>query len=156
MQMNSNDKNYTKMIDKYVTGKILVTRSSMPEYEEYCEEIRDIWDTHWLTNMGPKHKKLQEDLKKYLDVEPLDFDKDSAINGGMMVTSAKPNPRREEMFADLDGMSMSGLQKKYFPSTFKLKNRIKRKIRPIMYNMGILKIYKKSMRKRQSTKGSKR
>ena len=35
MQMNSNDKNYTKMIDKYVTGKILVTRSSMPEYEEY-------------------------------------------------------------------------------------------------------------------------
>jgi dTDP-4-amino-4,6-dideoxygalactose transaminase len=73
MQMNSNDKNYTKMIDKYVTGKILVTRSSMPEYEEYCEEIRDIWDTHWLTNMGPKHKKLQEDLKNYLDVEQLDL-----------------------------------------------------------------------------------
>ena len=156
MQMNSNDKNYTKMIDKYVTGKILVTRSSMPEYEEYCEEIRDIWDTHWLTNMGPKHKKLQEDLKKYLDVEPLDFDKDSAINGGMMVTSAKPNPRREEMYADLDNMSMGALQRKYFPATFKLKNRIKRKIRPVMYNMGLLKIYKKSMRKRQSTKGSKR
>ena len=37
--------------------KILVTRSSMPELDEYVEEIRDIWDTHWLTNMGDKHKK---------------------------------------------------------------------------------------------------
>ena len=71
--MNSNDKNYTNMVDKYVTGKILVTRSSMPEYEEYCEEIRDIWDTRWLTNMGPKHKKLQEELKNYLGVEKLDL-----------------------------------------------------------------------------------
>jgi hypothetical protein len=96
-----------------------------------------------------------EEIKKYLDIEPLDYDKDSAINGGMMVTSAKPNPRREEMFGDLDNMSMGALQRKYFPSTFKLKNRIKRKIRPVMYNMGILKIYKKSMRKRQSTKGAK-
>ena len=23
----------------------------MPEYEEYIEEIKDIWDSHWLTNM---------------------------------------------------------------------------------------------------------
>ncbi len=73
MQMNSKDNNYNKMIDKFVTGKILVTRSSMPSYEEYCEEIRDIWDTRWLTNMGPKHKKLQEDLKNYLGVEKIDL-----------------------------------------------------------------------------------
>lgn len=73
MQMNSNDKNYTGMIDKFVTGKILVTRSSMPAYEEYCEEIKDIWDTRWLTNMGPKHKKFQEELKSYLGVEMIDL-----------------------------------------------------------------------------------
>ena len=71
--MNSNDNNYTKMIDEYVTGKILVTRSSMPSFEEYCDEIRDIWDTRWLTNMGPKHKKLQEELKSYLGVEKIDL-----------------------------------------------------------------------------------
>ena len=47
---------------------INVTRSSMPNFEEYCEEIKDIWDSHWLTNMGPKHKKLQEELEKYLNV----------------------------------------------------------------------------------------
>lgn len=32
--------------------KILVTRSSMPSFEEYCEEIRPLWETHWLTNRG--------------------------------------------------------------------------------------------------------
>lgn len=46
--------------------KILVTRSSMPELDEYIEEIRDIWDTHWLTNMGVKHQKFQEMLEEYL------------------------------------------------------------------------------------------
>ncbi len=49
-------------------SNILVTRSSMPSYEEYCEEIKDIWDSHWLTNMGVKHKELQKSLEKYLGV----------------------------------------------------------------------------------------
>lgn len=38
--------------------KILVTRSAMPPMEEYIEEIKKLWETHWLTNMGVKHKKL--------------------------------------------------------------------------------------------------
>lgn len=42
--------------------KILVTRSSMPPFEEYADEIKDMWDTHWLTNMGVKHKQLEKDL----------------------------------------------------------------------------------------------
>ena len=25
-------------------SNILVTRSSMPSYEEYCEEIKDLWN----------------------------------------------------------------------------------------------------------------
>ena len=54
-------------------NNILVTRSSMPSLEEYVEEIKDMWDTHWLTNMGPKHKKLQEELIEYLDVENIDL-----------------------------------------------------------------------------------
>ncbi len=48
--------------------KILVTRSSMPNLDEYVEEIRSIWDSHWLTNMGVKHKQLQSDLEAYLGV----------------------------------------------------------------------------------------
>lgn len=49
-------------------NKILVTRSSMPDYEEYCDEIKELWDSHWLTNMGTKHKQLQAELEKMLDV----------------------------------------------------------------------------------------
>ncbi len=49
--------------------KILVTRSSMPEFDEYVEEIKDIWDSHWLTNMGSKHNKLERQLEDYLKVE---------------------------------------------------------------------------------------
>ena len=52
---------------------ILVTRSSMPEMEEYVDEIKDIWETHWLTNMGVKHKRLQMELMSYLGVEQLDL-----------------------------------------------------------------------------------
>lgn len=51
--------------------KILVTRSSMPPYEEYTEAIRDIWDTHWLTNMGKYHNELEKQLKEYLGVNGL-------------------------------------------------------------------------------------
>ncbi|MGG3560513.1 DegT/DnrJ/EryC1/StrS family aminotransferase [Neobacillus rhizosphaerae] len=49
--------------------KILVTRSSMPSFEEYVMEIKDIWDSGWLTNMGVKHKELEKNLSKYLGVE---------------------------------------------------------------------------------------
>ncbi len=49
-------------------NKILVTRSSMPSFDEYCEEIKELWDSHWLTNMGVKHKELQATLEAYLDV----------------------------------------------------------------------------------------
>ncbi|MGO5168396.1 DegT/DnrJ/EryC1/StrS family aminotransferase [Bacillota bacterium LCP21S3_G6] len=53
--------------------KILVTRSSIASLDEYVDEIRDIWDTHWMTNMGVKHKELQEKLKKYLGVDQIDL-----------------------------------------------------------------------------------
>lgn len=49
--------------------KILVTKSSMPTYEEYCEEIKELWESHWLTNMGIKHKKFQKELEDFLGIE---------------------------------------------------------------------------------------
>ena len=42
--------------------KILVTQSSMPPMDEYVDEIRNIWETHWLTNMGERHQQLQSEL----------------------------------------------------------------------------------------------
>ena len=52
---------------------ILVTRSSMPTLDEYIDEIKDIWDSHWLTNMGEKHQKLQNALKEYLNVPQVEL-----------------------------------------------------------------------------------
>lgn len=51
-----------------MNNNILVTRSSMPGFEEYISEIKELWDTRWLTNMGKKHKQLQADLENYLGV----------------------------------------------------------------------------------------
>ena len=47
---------------------INVTRSSMPDFEEYCEEIKDLWASRWLTNMGAKHNQLKDELCEYLGV----------------------------------------------------------------------------------------
>lgn len=47
----------------------LVTQSSMPKYDEYCEEIKELWGSHWLTNMGVKHKELEKQLLSYLKTD---------------------------------------------------------------------------------------
>ncbi len=59
--------------------RIMVTRSSMPPFDEYVEEIRNLWDTRWLTNMGEKHEKLRRELKEYLKVDNIDL----LVNGHM-------------------------------------------------------------------------
>ena len=59
--------------------KILVTKSSMPSYEDYIEAIKPLWDTHWLTNMGIYHSELEEKLKSYLGVPELSL----MVNGHM-------------------------------------------------------------------------
>ena len=46
-----------------MSDNILVTRSSIPSLDEYIEEIRPIWESHWLTNMGVKHKQLQAEVE---------------------------------------------------------------------------------------------
>ena len=49
--------------------KIFVTKALLPPYEEYCGMLKEIWDSHWLTNNGKYHKELTEQLKEYLEVE---------------------------------------------------------------------------------------
>ena len=49
-------------------NRISVTRSSMPGFEEYCQEIHSLWESRWLTNMGIKHRELVAGLERYLDV----------------------------------------------------------------------------------------
>ncbi len=64
--------------------KILVTRSSMPPYEEYIDAIKPLWDSHWLTNMGQYHKELELQLADYLDVPEISL----TVNGHMALELA--------------------------------------------------------------------
>ena len=49
--------------------RINVVQSSMPPFQEYVDEIKDIWDSRILTHQGPKYYKLEEEIKKYLGVK---------------------------------------------------------------------------------------
>ena len=76
--------------------KILVTRTSMPPYEEYIEAIKPLWDSHWLTNMGQYHRELENALKDYLDVPEVSL----MVNGHMaleMVIQAFDFPEDAEI-----------------------------------------------------------
>ena len=48
--------------------KIFVTRPLLPNIEDYKQEIEEIFESQWLTNMGKKHNELEENLKEVLKV----------------------------------------------------------------------------------------
>ena len=62
-------------VEQHVSGEgaaeqpILVTRSSMPPLQEYVAEIAPLWESHWLTNMGRKHREFSQMLEQRLEVE---------------------------------------------------------------------------------------
>lgn len=56
-----------------MSDKILVTRAVLPDINEYMQELREVWDSHWLTNMGPKHEMFRSHLKSYLNVEDIEL-----------------------------------------------------------------------------------
>lgn len=56
-----------------MNDKITVTKSSMPDFIEYTNEIKKLWETRWLTNSGAEHKKLEKELLTYLCVPYISF-----------------------------------------------------------------------------------
>ena len=48
--------------------RIYVTRPVFPTIEEVTEKLRDIWAAKWLTNNGPQHTMLEQELKNFLKV----------------------------------------------------------------------------------------
>lgn len=59
--------------------KVMVTRAAMPDFDDYVEKIRTLWDSHWITNMGTYHRELEEELKRYLQAPELSL----MVNGHM-------------------------------------------------------------------------
>jgi len=41
----------------------------MPPIEEYINELRTIWDSAWLTNMGNMHRRFEKEVMDYLKVD---------------------------------------------------------------------------------------
>ena len=52
-----------------MSKKIFVTKPSIPQLDEYVEEIKDIFDSSFLTNSGPKHNLLKKKLEEYFGVK---------------------------------------------------------------------------------------
>lgn len=77
-------------------SRINITRSAMPGFEEYCEEIKDLWETRWLTNMGEKHNRFQKKLADFLEADFVEL----LTNGHMaleMTLQAMNFPRGSEV-----------------------------------------------------------
>lgn len=51
--------------------KVFVTRPLLPSLQEIAQELNEIWEARWLTNMGDKHQLLEERIAKYLKVPSL-------------------------------------------------------------------------------------
>ena len=49
--------------------KVNVTKSLLPDFNDYVREIESIWDSHQLTSKGSKHEVLEDKLKDYLNVD---------------------------------------------------------------------------------------
>jgi len=64
--------------------QIPVIRSSMPPYDEYIDEIRDIWETRWLTNSGEKHRRLEATMCDYLGISDVSL----FVNGHQALEAA--------------------------------------------------------------------
>ena len=62
---------------------IFVTRPFLPPLEEFIPYLEQIWDSHWLTNGGPFHGRLEDELVRYLGVKQLALVSNGTI--GLMV-----------------------------------------------------------------------
>ncbi len=51
-----------------MSERINVTKPALPSFDEYIEEIRELWDSRWLSNRGPKSIQLEEQIAAYLGV----------------------------------------------------------------------------------------
>jgi dTDP-4-amino-4,6-dideoxygalactose transaminase len=53
------------------TTPIFVTRPSLPPLEEFLPYLEKIWASKWLTNCGPFHQQLENELAAFLGVDRL-------------------------------------------------------------------------------------
>ncbi len=62
-----------KELIKKFDKPLLVTQSSLPPIDEFKEELDNIWQSKWLTNMGVYHENFKSKLRSYLRTENVDL-----------------------------------------------------------------------------------
>lgn len=50
---------------------IYVTRPFLPRREDFCERLKEIWESKWLTNNGPVVKRFAKQLSSYFETNNL-------------------------------------------------------------------------------------
>lgn len=50
---------------------VYVTRPFLPEYEDYCHGLQEVWNNRMLTNNGPLLERFQCELGKYFETDNL-------------------------------------------------------------------------------------
>lgn len=60
-------------------NKLFTTRPMLPPIEEYMAQIRRVWESKWLTNMGELHNEFEVRLREYLGVNNISL----FVNGHM-------------------------------------------------------------------------
>ena len=63
---------------------ITVTQPCMPPLEEFMPYLQQIWQNKWLTNNGPFHQQLEQELADYLGVKYISL----FANGTLALISA--------------------------------------------------------------------
>lgn len=58
---------FLRLLDK-MSENIYVTQPYLPPLEEFIPYLEEIWQSRWLTNSGPFHQQLEEELAAYLGV----------------------------------------------------------------------------------------
>ena len=48
---------------------IYVIRPFLPPLEEFYDGLKEIWDSHWLTNNGPVVKRFRQELSSYFETD---------------------------------------------------------------------------------------
>jgi dTDP-4-amino-4,6-dideoxygalactose transaminase len=50
---------------------LYVSRPLLPDLARFTAGLEEVWDSQWLTNIGPQHRRLEETLREYLKVPHL-------------------------------------------------------------------------------------
>lgn len=65
--MTNKDLNMIKPFEK----PIYVARPFLPKLEDFCENLKEIWENRWLTNNGPVVRRFSKQLSGYFETDNL-------------------------------------------------------------------------------------